>query len=73
MCSTPGFSSTFALTAVAVGVLTGFHHRLFGDAIDVFTAATIAFGEFEDFFVTGVCDDTTFYARHEFLLSVVQA
>ena len=56
--------------AVTVGVLAGLHHRLFGDAEDVFAAAAVALGELQNFLVAGVCRYTTFDARHVCVLLV---
>src|SRR5690606_16574218 len=60
------------LTTVAVGVLTSLHHRLFGDAIDVFTTAAVTLGLGKDFLVTSAGCYTTFNARHCGLLSSVR-
>jgi hypothetical protein len=61
---------TFLGTTIAVGVLTGLHHRLFSDAEDITAAAAETFGQGQYFFVTGSCRNTTFYARHIFSLFV---
>ncbi|KAF4529764.1 hypothetical protein B566_EDAN018207 [Ephemera danica] len=50
--------------AVAVGILPGFHHRLFGDAVDVLAAAAETLGQGEDLLVTCVRCDAAFDARH---------
>jgi hypothetical protein len=51
-------------TTVTVGVLPSFHHRFFGDAIDVTAATAKSFGKGQNFFVSGASRHTTFYARH---------
>src|SRR5690554_39438 len=63
---------TLALTTVAVGVLSGLHHRLFGDAVYVLATATVALGEGEDLLVTGAGGYTTFNSGHGVLLSSVR-
>jgi hypothetical protein len=50
---------------VTVGILTGLHHRLFSDAEDITAATAETFGQGQNFFVTGACRNTTFYARHD--------
>jgi hypothetical protein len=63
---------TLALTTIALIVLTGLHHRLFGDAVYVLAAATVALGKGEDFLVTGAGGYTTFNSGHGGLLSSVR-
>jgi hypothetical protein len=53
-----------ALTTVTVGVLTGLHHRLLGDAIDVLAATAVTLGQGENFLVTRVRRYTTFDSGH---------
>jgi len=55
---------TFALPTVAVGVLTGLHHRLLGDPIDVLATTAIALGKGENFLVARVRGYTTFDSGH---------
>src|SRR3546814_337558 len=55
---------TLLVAAIAVGILPRFHYRLFGDAKDITAATAIAFGCFDNFFVTGAGGNAAFYAWH---------
>jgi hypothetical protein len=57
-----------ANAAVAIGIFAGLVDSLFGDAEDVFTAAIIAFGGFDDLIVTGLCGGPGSYSCHVSLL-----
>jgi len=53
-----------AALAVAVGVLVGLFHRLFGDADGVLAPAVETLGGLEDFLVLGVGRNAPFDAGH---------
>jgi hypothetical protein len=61
---------TLAITAIAISILTGTHDRLFGDAEHVLTTTAIAFGQRDDFFVTGTGGYATFNSGHYDLLRI---
>jgi hypothetical protein len=59
-----GTELTLALTTVTVLVLTGLHHRLFGDAIYVLATTAVTLGLDENLLVTRARRYTTFDSRH---------
>jgi hypothetical protein len=52
------------ITTIAIGVLACTHDRLFGDSEDILTTTAIAFGQRDDFFVTGTGGYTAFNSGH---------
>ncbi|OEC40254.1 hypothetical protein A7D27_16475 [Pseudomonas sp. 1D4] len=56
---------TLALTAVTVGVLACLDYRLLGNAEHARASTVVAFGEFQNFFVTSTSDNATLNTSHE--------
>jgi hypothetical protein len=55
---------TFPLPAVAIGILTCLHHRLFGDAVDILATTAVTLGQGKNLLVARVRRYTTFDSRH---------
>ena len=60
---------TLARATIAVGILPGLDHRLFGDAIHLAPGAVVALGFLQDFLVPRTGGHTAFYSCH-FLTSL---
>src|SRR5690606_32600888 len=56
--------SALFIATIAIGILPGFHYRLFGDTEYITAATTITFCCFNNFFVTGTGSNAAFYAWH---------
>ena len=56
------------VAAVTVGVLTGTHDGLLGNAVDVVAAQTETLGKGENFLMTGTSRHTTLNSGHLLLL-----
>src|ERR1019366_7355887 len=56
------------LATITIGILTCFHHRLFGDTVDVFATPAIPLSQVKDLLMTGACYYSTFYSWHGLLL-----
>src|SRR3989338_4500308 len=63
-----GAELALLLTAIAVRILSRFHHRLFGDTVDVLAATAISLGLRQYPLMAGACCYSTFYSWHGLLL-----